>query len=223
MSGETNNLFTYSQFILAAATAVTSVALAWITYILAKHTKRMADNTSTPHIVVTIEPNRWSIIHFDLIVSNTGNATAYDIKIAFNPPLPSADARRELSMPLQNLSVLRPGHQISSYLAEYSKLKDQAYSVTVTWKFSPKSRDDSSSYLLNISDYDAITRLGAVEPSVQIAEQLKKFRDDWTHIATGHRRINVDIYTQSDRANIAKQRKLQLEQARASRSDKGEG
>jgi hypothetical protein len=36
----------------------------------------MADAAARPQIVANLVPNQWSVIHFDIIVKNTGNACA---------------------------------------------------------------------------------------------------------------------------------------------------
>ena len=101
----------YSQVTLAVVTLLATGALVYFTAVLAKHTKRMADNTARPHVVVTLEPNRWSLMHFDLRVANTGNAAAFDIKATFSPPLPIEKFRHDRRVPLQNITVLRPGQK----------------------------------------------------------------------------------------------------------------
>lgn len=73
----------WSVWATFAATAVTAMAtgvLAWVTWVLARETRRMANATHEPHVVVTLEPSPWSIIHTDLVIQNTGNGTAYDIR-----------------------------------------------------------------------------------------------------------------------------------------------
>jgi hypothetical protein len=68
-------------------TAIATVALWRATNVLAVETRRMASATSQPQVIVSIEENRWSMTHADMRVANTGNATTFDIKIEFDPPL----------------------------------------------------------------------------------------------------------------------------------------
>ena len=74
-------------------TAVATLFLWRVTKLLAVETKRMAEASAQPHVVATLDPNRWSMRHFDLKVDNTGNATAYDIKVDFTPPLINGEGR----------------------------------------------------------------------------------------------------------------------------------
>lgn len=184
----------------AVVTALATLLLWRVTKVLAVETRRMADASSQPHVVATIEPNRWSMIHADLRVENTGNATAYDIEVGFDPPLQNGEARSEKPLPLQRLSVLKPGHGIASYLTEFEPIIDQKYTVSVTWK---RSRDastrEANSYELDLSALKGISRLGASDPGVQLAEQMKKMREDWQYIASGFKKVKVDVYTAADR------------------------
>jgi len=47
-------------------TAVATIFLWRVTSLLAVETQRMAKATSQPHVVATLDPNRWSMRHFDL-------------------------------------------------------------------------------------------------------------------------------------------------------------
>ncbi len=191
----------------AAVTAVATVLLWRVTGILAAETRRMANLSSQPHVVATIEPNRWSLIHADLKLENTGNATAYDIQVEFDPPLENGEARSNHGTPLKTLSVLKPGHGIASYITEFAPILDKSYAVTVSWKRSLKDKKrESHSYTLDMSVFKEITQLGASEPLIQIAEVLKKLREDWQWVPRGSRKLNIDVYTAGDRLHERRER-----------------
>jgi hypothetical protein len=88
-------------------TAAGTLALSFFTIVLARETKRLADVGEQPNIVVTLEPNRHSMIHLDLHVETTGTATAYDIQVAFLPELRISGRDANRRIPLQNISVLK--------------------------------------------------------------------------------------------------------------------
>lgn len=62
------------------------------------------------------------------------------------------------------------------------------------------------------------SRLGAASPEVQIAEQVKKLREDWRPVAYGQRRLKADAYTQADREREA-ERVRALREARKNPND----
>lgn len=156
----------------------------------------MVEASSRPHVVATIDPNQWSMMHADLQVANTGNATAYDIQISFDPPLEGIPAD---TAPLQRVSILKPGQGVSSYLSEFGPLLDKVYTVTVTWRRDPsQSERETNSYTFDLSHLERISRLGASDPLIQIAEQMKKIQENWESVARGHQKIRADIFTSAD-------------------------
>lgn len=183
-------------------TAVATIFLWRVTQLLARETTRMAQATSQPQVVATLDPNRWSMRHFDLNVDNTGNATAYDIEIVFDPPLNNGEARTGLpDIPFGRISVLKPGHGLSSYLCEYALVEKKTYKVTVSWRRHPQNdQRERIAYTLDMTDRLGVSQLGD-DPLVQIANHVKKIEEDWQPVAKGSRRIKIDAFSAADRLN----------------------
>ncbi|OLO05297.1 hypothetical protein [Salinicola socius] len=180
-------------------TALATVFLWRVTTILARETTRMADASSQPHVVATLSPNRWSMIHFDLHVDNPGNAPAYDVTVTFDPPVENEDVREGYAPPLQNISVLKPGHGLSSYLTEYKSIKGVDFKVEISWK--RKASDEAreyNSYTLSMSDQEGISKLGS-DPLAQIANDIKKINEALSPVLRGNRKLKADVYDTSDR------------------------
>lgn len=159
--------------------------------------------------------------HFDLHVDNTGNATAYDISVSFNPPLQNGEAREGApDIPLRNISVLKPGQGISSYLCEFDLLRGKCYTVTISWasKAHASAREENI-YELNMSDRLGISRLGD-DPDVEMAKHLKHLDEALSPLARGQKRLQVDHFSAADRLHTrrvqARQRR-RWEQTEASR------
>ncbi len=188
-------------------TAVATIFLWLVTRTLAKETNRLAKASAQPQVVATIESNRWAMQYADLHVSNTGNATAYDILITFEPPLPIDDLRgSDLPPPLHTLSVLKPGQELHSSLSKFGPLIDKTFIVTVSWRSNPSSPErESSVYPLDMRFIRGVTRLGSADPLTQIAEQMKKMREDWQSVAQGNRRVKADVFTSRDRSRQARE------------------
>ena len=181
-------------------TAVATLFLWRVTKLLAVETKRMAEASAQPHVVATLDPNRWSMRYFDLKVDNTGNATAYDIKVDFTPPLINGEGRAGgMAVPFENISLLKPGQGVSSYLAEYPLVRKQVYSVRVSWRrsFADSTREENT-YTINMADHQDVSDLGG-DPMVKIANDLAKIREDLRSLAQGSKRLKIDAYTAGDR------------------------
>ncbi|AFI89568.1 MULTISPECIES: hypothetical protein [Pectobacterium] len=193
----------------ALGTIVTAVAtfFLWrVTKTLAHETTRMVEASSQPHVVVTLTPNRWSMHHFDIHIDNTGNATAYDISIAFDPPLKNGEAHGEqIEIPFQKISVLKPGQGIMSYLSEFKLLKGNTYQVDIIWKRDASSQQrQKNSYTLNMADHEGISRLGD-DPLIEIVKSIKKIEENWSPVAKGQKRTKVDVFSGFDRLHERRQ------------------
>lgn len=133
--------------ISSLVTAIVTIFLWKVTRILARETTRMVDAASQPHVVATLDPSPWSVRFFELNVNNTGTGTAYDILISFDPPLRNEDNLKGTGSPIDRISVLKPGHGINSYAANYDSVKGATYKVSVSWRKNPKLEAREGKYL----------------------------------------------------------------------------
>lgn len=180
-------------------TAVATIALGFFTWVLARETKRLSRATAQAHVVATLEPNHWSLMHVDLVVTNTGNAAAHDVSVIFKPEFEKAGSK-DKGRPLRHISVLKPGQSLSSYVGDYESFHEKTFEVSTTWKHHPRERKRQSlSYELSMGDYEGYGHLGARSPFIQMAEQLKKLREDWEWVARGSHKIKTDNYSSADR------------------------
>ena len=204
---------TVAAAIGAAVTAVATIALWRVTAVLAKETTRMADATGQPQIVATLRPNRWTMMYADLTISNSGNASAFAVRMEFDPPLAidkegaPSDKR---AIPFQEVSILRPGESLSSDIGRSFPLLDKSYRVTTSWLRHPEAlKRESLTYTLSMADSKGVAVLGASDPLVQIAQEVKHIREDWRFVASGNREIKADIYTFADRMHERRQQERQ--------------
>jgi len=200
-----NTIATYGTLIGSLATAIATIGLVYVTTVLAKETKKLAEATDQPQIVAVIIPNKWAINYFDIEVENTGNAPAFEIELTFDPDFPqdqfSGDKR-----PLRKISLLKPGQKISSGMCETKTILDERFDITCSWKRSPTTSEiERLTYSQDMNEYKQIMYLGEREPMTQVAKAIKDIRDDWRPIAQGQKRTSHEIYDRQDRIekNIA--------------------
>ncbi|MBA6111323.1 hypothetical protein H4C48_13265 [Pseudomonas asiatica] len=199
-------------------TAVATIFLWRVTKLLAKETTRMAEASDQPHVVATLSPNRWSLRHFDLVVDNTGNATAYDIQIQFDPPLQNGEARREdAKIPFERVSVLKPGQGLRSYLADISVLEGKAFKVSISWRRGDKEKPrETNVYTLTMADYMGTSELGR-DPLIDMARSLQKVEKSLGSMVRS-KHLKVDVYTSADRMQERQDTLDTLERMEARRS-----
>ncbi|EAA6839160.1 hypothetical protein L0436_004717 [Salmonella enterica] len=205
-----SNIDKISTFITAVAALLTTVAtfFLWrVTRVLANETKRMVDASQQPQVVATLEPNAWSMHYFDISVANTGNAPAFNIEVAFDPPLENSFHRKNKTIPLRQISVLRNGQIMTSNLCEYHQIEGKVFQVNISWTKKPNATvKEIINYTYDMASFSGISQLGAKNPMTVISQQIKEIREDWKHIAKGKRRIQTDIYDAKDRGNEKKLR-----------------
>ena len=196
-----DNIVSYVNAVAAIVIAIATVSLMSVTKVLAVETKRMADLSAQPQIVASIIPNQWSLMHIDIEVENTGNATAFDIALNFDPALPrDSELDAQTGTPLQKISILKPGQKIGSFIGSFRGFENKSFDVTVSWKRSPT--DDAAetlNYTICMSDYNNLASVGSREPIIQIAEQIKNIREDWRPVSTGNRKVKADTFSNDDR------------------------
>lgn len=219
------------QLAAAIVTAVATVVLGFVTWVLARETKVLSRATAQAHVTATLEPNQWSINFLDIVVENSGNAPAYEIKVEFDPELPNFEGeKRESKAPLSSISLLRPGQAMQSNLCPVAPIVDKTYRVTISWSHRPRAkRRETLSYDLSMQDFEGLGHLGARTPFTQIAEQLKKLREDWQNVARGNNRIKTDTFSGADRAEERAEREEHYREMRerrakeAKQTDKNDG
>ncbi|HEX8902086.1 hypothetical protein [Vitreimonas sp.] len=184
----------WAQVATAAATAIATIGLVVFTWML-------AERTSQPHVVATLEANQWSMIHIDLILANTGNAVAYDVQLVFEPPLASEELeRRKRATPLAELALLKPGQSFASFVGEYQSFKGVEYQIKIMWRRAPgRGRVETNEYKFRIDQFADVTQLGEARPDVQIAKEIKKIREEWGRVASGFKKLEVNIHSSQDR------------------------
>ncbi len=200
----------YSADITAWATValvLATVALAYLTWILAKATSRAS-------VVVTIEPNPAAIQFLDIHIINEGNAAAYDVQIRFDPELPASGGQFSAIKVPSRIAMFVAGQRIISSLCEAFVILDNSYEITVSWKVSPRSwRRQAITYAFDLSHMNNLSRLGN-DPAIQSADELKKIRETLDKMITGFSRLKVDVHSQEDRDRERDQRHAEIEQRR---------
>lgn len=191
-----------AQLLVAAATAAATIALVWVTGVLARETKRLSNLSSQPFVVAAIEPSPWAINHVEIVVENSGNGAAFDIKVVIDPEVEQAELRekRGFALPFKNISLLRPSQTLRSYLCEAKGVLETEFTIEVSWGAIPQDKHRQSlKYTYDMKNLANLTQLGASSPAIQVAQQIKHMREDWRAIANGTRKLRVDTFTNEGR------------------------
>jgi hypothetical protein len=156
-------------------TAFASIVLAYLTQVLARETERLRIDSSSAQIIASLQPSPWSMRHFDLVISNMGKATAFDIVINMTPDLVENESRQQGRNPLPKISVLMPNQFMKSSFSDFDHIKHTVFKLDISWATKPKSSfRDKLIYEINTEEFSAISRLGAESPLHSISDELTK-------------------------------------------------
>jgi hypothetical protein len=182
------------DLLTSSVTTLSTIALVYLTWVLSRETARLSDATAQPFVTVTIEPSPWTPLHFDLVLENSGNAAAFDVVVETDPKIGQKIPSEKGGIGMTEIDVLRPGQTISSFVAEAKEVTDLSYKVAISWKRTPNATSrEEINYRYDVSKFKRYSRLGPATPFHQVASEIKKARDDWRPVATGQRRLKVDV------------------------------
>lgn len=170
------HVLAFAQVIAAFVTALATIALWRVTKVLAVETKTLAAMTSRPFVVCSLESSGASAIALNLTLRNTGNATAFDVKLELSPALNAPDGTAsEEPLTAWEISLLPPGQALTTQGVMGPEVHDNVYSATVSWTSMPgASVRETLSY--SFTAKDGFRGGWKTKGPHDIAEELEKLR-----------------------------------------------
>jgi hypothetical protein len=135
------NLLATAQVIAAIVTAIATFALWRVTRVLAVETSALAKMTSRPFVVCGIESSLADPTALNLVIQNTGNATAFDIVANITPPLPQPNGQpsKDKTKTTLGVSYLPPGQVLPRKGVMSRDIPDVTFKVEISWALFPDS------------------------------------------------------------------------------------
>ncbi|WP_439523157.1 hypothetical protein [Marivita sp.] len=170
------NVLTLAQLVATVIIAFATIALWRVTRVLADETSVLAKMTSQPFVVCALESSEVSAHALNLKLKNSGNGTAFDIKLKVSPPLPKADGTPKDGENMErSVSLLPPGSELAMQVVMGRDVHDTVFSAEVSWAHLPGS-SEREVLKYTFSALDGF-RGGAVSKGPHhIAEELEKIR-----------------------------------------------
>ena len=163
------------QIIVGCVTAIATVVLAMLTFRLARATEALARAKPVPMIVVTFELSPTGQPALDVLVTNSGQAVAFDVEIQISPPISFIGPENYSPPALSQFasSIMRPGQRIRWGGIRSSDIAGKKFLVGAAWAIRPNGTKAKLEYDLS-GDVNAG---GWVERGLHtIAEEVKKMR-----------------------------------------------
>lgn len=171
------NSLAAAQVAVALVTALATLALWRVTRVLAVETSALAKMTSRPFVVGALESSGASATALNLTLRNTGNATAFDIKLEMSPalPKPNGDKPEDDTLTTHEISLLPPEQALHIQGVMGPEVHDKVFAVTVSWAGIPGASDrETLSY--KIEAKDGFRGGWNTKGPHHIAEELEKLR-----------------------------------------------
>lgn len=179
---------------ISVLTFLVTCVIAWATYELVKATKLLARRTdemsramSRAHMVLSLAPHKTSAHTVEAILSNTGNAPAYDVVVRCIPTFNDGRPCHH-TIPFQTLSVFRPMDELRSCIysitesngrrkldiSDFDELRDCRFKITLSWKNDPRTTEIlTHEYDLSVLDFGDIAYKEEHDPLIEIMKSIQ--------------------------------------------------
>jgi len=193
--------------VFTAVVTLSTVVYAMLTGKLVSETRLMRRAHTEPRVEVVVKPREEWVNLVSLHVRNIGLGPAYDISFQFDADSGAAGAEKlirdftETAFLKQGMRYLGPGQEaISNYsgMHEMFEEKIQAVLRVVVRYRNATGIEHEETYRLDFSEFRGLSRLG--RPHLYtIAQSIEKIQKDLQNLASGFRKLRVDVYTEEDR------------------------
>ncbi len=193
-AGAFSVLFT---FVVMGATVVYAV----LTWFLVRETKKLRKVETDPNISIYLEPQEQWISLMDLVIQNNGRGAAYDVRFEISPDFECREGEHLSSNPfMQHVRYLAPGQKLKLFLASavevLPRATGKAFTMTASYR-SATGQAFKEEFNLDFEHFRGMVTV-AKSPLYKIADLLEKIQREWDHIASGFRRIKVEVWDQAD-------------------------
>ncbi|MFS1947085.1 hypothetical protein BCU64_007240 [Vibrio lentus] len=219
--------------------AIATVAISVLTFILARETwhLRLAQidqvneikrESIRPNICVEITPSKESINFMSVKISNKGKGIAKDVTFKFVDTLDRhvvvdnnvVKRFTRLTAFKNGLNTLGLEQTFSSYLLNFHDFGDEIYKINFCLVINFRDvlgNEYSNEYVLDFSEYEGISTIGT-DPMYKIAREIEKIQRFYTNLSS-NKRLNVNTFTEEDRAQEKANWEEHLKALKLSRSN----
>ncbi len=169
---------------------------------LFRETQRMRRLQEDPRVLISIEPSEHWVALLNLVVRNTGNGVAHDIRFSVGGDFEYAPGKllSQLSLIQRGLPTLVPGGRWQFFLTnmtqDFERKMASPFSITATYR-GDGTGEMSQVFVFDFSPLEGLKEVGR-PPLISMAGSLKKLQESVERAMSGIQRLPVVAYTKAD-------------------------
>ena len=222
--------------------AIATVAIAVLTFVLAKETwylreaqirqlEELKRENIRPGIGIQLDSSPVGIHFIDARVTNSGKGIAKKVRFVFKdrdgapmPPGndPVVEKFLKLSMFSKGIETIGIGQTLSSFVFSFldlgkeldGKIFEPYLSIVVDFE-DVEGNKYQNTFEIDFAQYEGVSHLGGAEAVHKISDEIKKIRELLGRVVqTSRNRLEVDVFDEADRQADNERARKRLEEAR---------
>jgi hypothetical protein len=215
-----NWLITNANLITAIATVgllVATAVLAFLTFLLARQTKISNQHNrelAEPEVFLKIWPSIQAPNCLNLVLTNTGGGNAYDVTVQF-----SGETSHFKHFPEDkklHFTNIKSGDELTRFIADYAQLESKKYEMILEYK-NKLGQVFSRSYFFDLELIGKSWMDIEKNWTYEQFKEVKSIRESLRHLASGFKRLKVDIFNEADREKAKVEHEKWAKEAREKR------
>jgi hypothetical protein len=193
--------------IFTGVVTISTVVYAVLTAQLVRETRSMRQAQTEPRLEVTLKSTEHWISLLRLHIKNIGLGPAYDIAFKVYSETDNDGARAiikevtKANLFNSGLKYVGPGHEIITGYTQMTKMYEQKIESVICFDITYKDctqKEFHEKYRIDLSEFKGLSQIGT-PPLYAMVESIKKLEKSIDNIATGWRKVQVDVFSQEDR------------------------
>lgn len=208
-----------------AMVAVSTVVYVILTGLLVAETRNMRRAQTEPNISISYRMRDEYMALLDFVVSNIGMGPAYDVYLEVKEISGGKSAEsvigklHEINFVKSGLKYLAPGKEMASFFENVNEDFEGKMATKISIKATYRNASQrifEEEFTLDFSELRGISFIGTPDLH-KIAKSLENIQRDFGHIVSGFKKLNVDIFTESDREERARETREWIEEQKQRR------
>lgn len=193
--------------IFTGVVTISTVVYAVLTAQLVNETRKMRQAQTEPKLEITLKSSEHWISLLRLHIKNIGLGPAYDIAFKVYGE-PDTDGAQEIikdvtkaNLFVSGLKYIGPSREIITGYTQMTTMYQEKIEAVICFEVTYKDsiqKEFKEKFRIDLSEFKGLTQIGT-PPMYGIMQSIEKLQKSVDNIATGWKKVQVDVYSQKDR------------------------